>query len=350
MGYPLFLALTSILPTRLNVQYIRFVQVIIDVLVGILLWKSSKNIFSKKIADIAFTLYILNPFTASYVGIILPEILSCFIVGLMFYISTSKSFKEKKILWFFIGLVAGILVFTKPGLLFFGLGLIAFLSFLSFSNKLRWKFFAISVAGFLVASSYTLITNYVYYKKISFTPPYSTVGGQTYLMLFYANRYPEVEFWGVVPELSRIYEEYGSLPDSQIPAWNSNYLGLVSQKLINEPLNFLSHYGKNLFWLWDKDHLSVYSDPWYPTDRYFLRTVNILLIAVGIFGIILFLRKSKGSIRAPFVVATVVLAGIMSLWFPTVSNESRHTIPFYPILFFWVAYGVGDIVNSRRKI
>lgn len=349
MGYPLFLAVVSWFSRGVNIEFIKYTQIILDVCAGILVWLSTRKVFTQKIADLAFVMYMMNPLTSAYVGILLPEILTCFLASLLLFLSARDSVKTQIFIWFFIGFVSGLLLFTKPGMLFISLGLIVVMAFVSFKRKDTWKFLVTSIIGFMIASSYTLTINSTQYGKITLTPPYSTIGGQMYVMLFYADRYPEVEFWGVVPELTQIYQEYGSLPDSQIPQWNKHYLNLLFLKLMHEPFTFLSHYVKNFFWLWDKDHLSVYIDPWYPADRYILRIVNLTFMGIGMFGFVRYVRSGLKAAREPFVILTLMFAGVMSFWFPTVSNESRHTIPFYPLLFFWAAPGIDEIINRIKR-
>lgn len=341
MGYPFFIAIIFWLRGASDIEFVKIIQIVLDLGAGICVWIAAKRILSQKTADIALLLYLINPFTSSYTGIILPEVISSFLVGMALVLSVKIGLKGNIFFWFFIGFALGLILFVKSSLLFFALGAIVLIGFLCFQKEMRWKFLIISFAGFLIASSYTLIINYRTLGKIAVAPPYSTMFGQTYVMSFYAGRYPEVEFWGVAPELIRIMAEYEQTPNVQIPEWNRRYLNLFMTKAVREPVNFLSHYLHNMFWLWDKDHLSVYEDPWYPEDRYPLRIINWILLGLGICGLVRYLKKGRKTLQEPFVLLTVALAAIMSLQFPLVSNESRHTIPFYPLLIFWAAYGMG---------
>lgn len=341
MGYPLFLAVLFWFRGGSDIAFVKLVQVALDLATGIMIWKSAQTVFSSKASIAVLLLYMVNPYTSSYSGILLPEAVSCFLVGLLLLIVTRAGFQRSIVLWLFFGLLLGLNLFVKSSLVFFSLGTMTLIGFLCIQKDLIGKFFIITFAGFLIASSYTLIINYRSLGKIAIAPPYSTMFGQTYVMSFFAGRYPEVEFWGVAPELTRIMAEYAETPNAQIPEWNKRYLNLFVTKAIREPINFLSHYLQNMFWLWDKDHLSVYEDPWYPADRYPLRVINLIVLGLGIVGFVRYLKKGWKSWREPFILLTLVLAAIMTLQFPLVSNESRHTIPFYPLLFFWAGYGIG---------
>lgn len=351
MGYPLFLAVLFWLRSGVvDISFVKFVQIVLDLFAGIFVFIAAKKVFSLPTARVALGLYMLNPFTSSYVGLMLPEAYSCFLVGLLLVITTRADFAKNSTAWFFVGLTTGLLLFARFSLLVFAIGSFGMISLFCFKRNLVWKFVIMSLAGFLIASSYTLIVNYKTYGRPSFTPPYTTVGGQIYLTMFYADRYPEVEFWGVNPEETRVYEEYRQTPLSGLSGWNKRYMNLFYAKLLSEPSTFVSHYMKNIFWLWDKDHLFTYEDPWYPADRYVLRVANLLLLGLGVFGIIHYLNGGLRMLREPYSIVTLVMAAVMTLQFPLVSNENRHTIPFYPLLFFWAAYGfdrVGRMIKSR---
>lgn len=350
MGYPLFLALMFWIRNGADLTFVKIIQILLDLLAGILVAAAARKIFSTKIALIALILYMLNPFTSSYVGLMLPEAYSCFLIGILLAITTSPKFNKNVYIWFLTGLILGLLLFARYSLLLFAAGSIGVLSLFCLKRSVAWKFLLISLAGFLLASSYSLVINYKTYGRISFTPPYTTLGGQIYLTMFYANRYPEVVFWGVSSEEARVYEEYRLTPLSELSNWNKHYLNLFITKLINEPLTFIVHYIRNLFWLWDKDHLFTYRDPWYPDDRYPLRVLNLIFLGLSILGIAEYLRRDRNrALHKPFVVLTLILGLVMSLQFPLVSNENRHTIPFYPLLFFWAAYGMEILLNLNKK-
>ena len=349
MGYPLFLAFLFWLRGTVDITYVKFVQILLDILAGIFVFVAAQKVFSGKTAFIALFFYLLNPFTSSYVGLVLPEALSCFLIGLLLVVTTSSGFKSNIFAWISAGLTLGLLLFARFSLFIFSISTIGLISCLCFKRGIAWKFFLVAFAGFLLASSYSLIINYKTYGKVSFTPPYTTLGGQIYLTMFYASRYPEVVFWGVSPEEARVYEEYRLTPLWELSNWNKRYLNLFFTKLTNEPYTFVSHFFKNLFWLWDKDHLFTYRDPWYPADRYPLRVVNLIFLGLSMLGIVSYLKRGLKTLREPFVIVTFLLAAVMSLQFPLVSNENRHTILFYPLLFFWAAYGVGIVFNFKKS-
>lgn len=348
MGYPMFLSILFWFRSNIDIGFVRFAQIFLDVLAGIFTWIGARRIFSKKTADIALVIYMLNPFTSSYVGLILPEAYSCFVVALLIAVCTNASFRQKGISWFLFGFLLGLLLFLRFSVLSFVFGSIIIVSLLSFTKRERWKFLFISLSGLLLISSYTLFVNFRNYGRISLIPPYAMGGGAMYLM-FYADRYPEVEYWGINPEVSRVFEEYNQTPQAKRTEWNTHYTQLFYSKLLHEPAVFLVHYVKNIFWLWDKDHLFVYADPWYPTDRYFLRIVNIGVIFLSLWGLFRYMKKGFQRLGEPLVIITVNLLGVLSLLFPLVSNESRHTILFYPLLILWCSYGLSIALRYEEK-
>lgn len=349
MGYPFFIALVFWVRKAADIEFLKFIQILLDLCAGLCIWIAAKRVFSQKTADIALSLYMINPFTSSYTGIILPEVLSCFLVGVLVVFATRMTSRRNIFLWILIGISLGLILFVKSAMLYFVLGCIAFITIVSIKKEQMVQFLIMCLVGLCIASSYTLFVNYQKFGKILLVPPYSTMFGQTYVMSFYAGRYPEVEFWGVAPQLSQVMAEYEHTADFQIPQWNKHYLNLFIAKIMQEPFTFFSHYLKNIFWLWDKDHLSVYVDPWYPKDRYILRIINLVTLGLGVLGIILYMRRGWKTFREPFIIVTLLLVATMSLQFPLVSNESRHTIPFYPLLYFWNAYAISRLLKSKQS-
>lgn len=345
LGYPLFLAALFWLRGGVDVEFVKFVQVFLDIAAGIFIWIAAQKKFSQRQADLALFLYMINPFTSSYVGLLLPEALSCFLIAALLAISVTKNFSKNIFSWFLVGFLLGLLLFVRFSMLVFAFGSIGLTGLLYFKKRLRWEYLIVALFGFIIASSYTLIMNYKTFGTISFTPVHSTNAGQVYLSTFVAGRIAEVENSGIrtEAEVSRIYSEYANTPVSQIPQWNKRYSELFFSRLKSEPFTFLSHYISNMFWLWDKDHLFTYLDPWFPKDRYILRIVNLTLLGLGILGIGRYLKRGLTRLSEPFMIITLVLAVVMTFEFPLVSGESRHTIPFYPLLFFWAAYGMGTI-------
>ncbi len=348
MGYPLFLAEIFWLRGAVDIQTVKFIQVLLDVATGLLVWIAAKKVFSQKIGDIALFFYLVNPFTSSFVGLLLPEALSTFLVALILVIVTTESFKSRPISWLLFGMTIGVLLFVRLSFLYVALGLFVALVVFSFTKTLRFKFFAVAMLGFLLISSYSIIGNYRMYKKISIIPPYTMAGGQLYLT-FFMERYPEVEFWGIDQEVTRVFNEYQITPIDQKDQFNKHYMALFFEKLQREPFVFVWHYLKNMFWIWDKDHLFVYTDPWYPADRYTLRVANLMLLAIGGMGVLRYMKKDYHWLGKPFVLFTLFLAGVMTFMFPLVSSESRHTLLFYPTLLFWAAYALGRFIPYETK-
>ncbi len=140
MGYPLFLAGIFWLRGGVDVATVKLIQVFLDVATGLLIWIVAKKVFSQKVGDMALLFYLLNPFTSSFVGLLLPEALSAFLVALTLGIVTSENFKTRPIYWFLFGMTLGLLLFVRLSSLYFALGLIIALTIFFFTKNSRIKF------------------------------------------------------------------------------------------------------------------------------------------------------------------------------------------------------------------
>lgn len=300
-----------------------------------------------------FILYIINPFTASYVGLRMPETWTIFMMAVIAFILTRKSFYKKEYWWFLLGLLLGLLLFARMAMSVAVFAFIVFSAILFFKRFFRVYFLVIVLSGFLIGSSYTLISDFYNFHKISLTPPYSLGLSQLYYN-FYRDRYPELfvdfpkvnaTFWALQLETHRTYY-------TDIPSLKNKYQALFWQKVKGEWPLLIRNTVRNIFWLWDKDHLSYYTDPYYPADVWPLRIINLFSIGFFVFGIISFIgKKGKEVLKNPLFIFTLINILNITFLFSLVSNETRHSIYFYGLLYLWAGYGVsmvGILLRSPR--
>ena len=119
MGYPLFLAFVFWIRGGADIPFVTLVQIFLDACAGIFVFLAARKVFSQKSAFVALFLYMINPFTSSYVGLVLPEAYSAFLVGLLLVVITNAHFRNNMFLWFSTGLLLGLLLFARYSLLTF---------------------------------------------------------------------------------------------------------------------------------------------------------------------------------------------------------------------------------------
>lgn len=320
MGYPAFLAVIYAFFGIENLTAVRLIHVFIDLGSALLLWEVAKKIFPPRAAFFSFLIYLFNPFTAAFTGLILAETISIFFLLLMLCFIVNKR-------WFLAGASAGLLLFTRHSFYYF---LPVLFIILSLKNI---RVLLVLIVGFLLASSYSLMVNYKTFGKLSLVPLYNLKYEIIYLN-FYRWKYPEVEFQGELPEYGEVVQSYWNTPIEGKAAHSEKYKQLLLARLPGEWPVFVSNLAWNVLWLWDKDHLYTYVDRFYPEDRWPMRVLNIALILFWAAGMI------KGKRREPVFLFSLLLFAYITALFPLLSNESRHTLVYYPLLSLWAGRGL----------
>lgn len=337
MGYPAFLSVIYALFGIENLIAVRLVHIAVDMGTAFLLWSTAKKMFSPRAAFFSFIIYLFNPFTAAFTGLGLAETLSIFLVVLLTCILSRPRFSSRSMLWFAFGVTSGLLLFTRHSFYYILFALFAVLAVL-IVRKL--SFLPVVLVGFVLASSYSLIVNYNAFGKPSLVPLYNLTYEIIYLN-FYRWKYPEVEFKGELPQYGQVVQSYWNTPIEGKAAHSETYKKMLLARLPNEWPVFVTNLGWNVLWLWDKDHLYTYVDQFFPADQWPMRILNIGLITLWAVGVIRFIReKGMRVFREPVFLFSVLLFFYITLLFPLLSNESRHTLVYYPILSHWAGYGL----------
>jgi 4-amino-4-deoxy-L-arabinose transferase-like glycosyltransferase len=352
MGYPVFLAIIYYFFGQSNLQAVINVQILLDTICGLLVYLTALRLFSKKAAILSFIIYLINPLTSSFTGLKLAEILTIFFISLIAYILSHQKFTSNKFFWLFWGLLLGLLVFTRVQFLYFIYLVIPLLGIIVFKKMTRLIFILISSFGFLIASSYMLVANYENFKTISISIPYSPKWSNLYANFYLDFRWPELNTETIKnEEMKLIINEFWSVPLEYIPAFENNYKNLFFEKLkIDWPI-YIKNSLRNMIWGWDKYHLSEFTDPYYPNDSYFIRIYNILLLLLFLVGFAMsILKKGKQLLRDQLILFTLLLFFYITIVFSLVGNESRHTLPFYPIIMLWAGNGLFFIQILFQKL
>lgn len=356
-GYSGFLALIYFFFGTGNHQAVQSVQIVLDLASGLLLYRVSRIYFSASSAVITFLIYMLNPLTSSYTGILLPEVVSIFFLSLLLFVISKQNNISSVTVWFFTGFLLGIMVFIRTQ--FFILAVLfapVFTLFCVHKGK-RLIFAVIVTVAFIIASSYSLAGNYLLYERITFIPPYGPGFMQMYEVFTRTGPYPEVpeEYSFDDPVRQSMLIDYFQAPLHEKSEITNLYTKKFQEKIRVDWLLFIKKYYYSMFWIWDKRHLYYYQDPFYAIDHFPIKIGNAVLLALALTGLVKFsVSKKFSALRNPlYVVSTVFLVGA-SVIYPLVSYESRHTITLYGLVFLWAGYGVVSwrtLVNFyfRRK-
>lgn len=355
-GYPVFLAVIYSLFSPDNLFAVRLVQITLDLLSAFFVYKTAKQFFGEQPARLSFLLFLFNPFTASYTGLRLGETLLVFTVSAMAFLLTRKDLHRSRLIWLILGSLLALLTATKIAYYFFVL-LVGLIFLLTLPGRKQLLTFAmVFFIGFISVSAYGLISNYVTYKKLTFIPPYRTTGGLLYAS-FSLGRYPELagDFTnpGVSSEYSRVTNEYYQYVNNNpagLTDYDMKYKTLFFERLKTDWPVFVANTARNIVLMWDKRFLSPYSDPWYPKDTLPLRILNIGYVLAFVVGIHAFIMKKARKIFTPFFVFSTVFFLYISITLGMVTNETRLTIPYYPILMMWAGYGIHTALVRLRSL
>lgn len=333
-----------------NILAVRLIHITLDLAAALLIAATAKRQFGSKVANIVFVLYIINPFTAAFTGILLAESLTIFYIATIAYILSRASFPTKAPLWVLFGFVLGILLFTRHSFIYFTFFLVPAVGILVIPRGRRTLYAITTLAAFVVASSYSLYGYWTRYRVVSIVPPHNLTYEIVYLN-FFRWKYPEVEYKGTDPEYERVIQGYYNTPEGDRPAYSAYYKELFFRRLKTDWRLYLTNLAWNAVWLWDKDHLYHYIDPFYPEDRLPVRTINALLIFSFVVGITAYgVRKGLRALRQPVFLYAASLFLYITFLFSLLSNESRHTLAFYPLLILWAGYGIARIFVWVRRL
>lgn len=330
-----------------NFQAVRIAQIILDLLSAWLIYLSAIKLLGKKSALYSLILYIMNPFTSSYTGLRLAEVVSIFIVSLIAYIITrNKIFSDIK-LWFILGAVLGLFLFTRASSFYLIMAFLLIVNILYYLRKRNFDFTFFVILGFIIASSYTIMTNYKHYRLFSLTPPFN-IGSSGLYVNFFNDRYPEllVEKDNVNGEFARILLEYHTTYYTDLSHFKNKYNGLFWERLKTDWQLFFRNTARNMVWIWDKYHLGYYYDQYYPADSFPLRVVNIFSLILFFIGMLCFVRQVRRKVmQNPLFIFTILIFASITFLFTLISNESRHSLYFYPLIYLWGGKGIEKITD-----
>jgi hypothetical protein len=207
---------------------------------------------------------------------------------------------------------------------------------------------ALIVTGFILGSLYTLQANLREYHRLSAKPPYQPVYSALLANFYNDRRYPElnVSVSDLNPEYQKINVEVFQIALDRRPLYEELTRRQFMSKFSKEWPLFLRHFMQNIVWLWDKDHLSAYTDVFYPYDIIPVRIYNLILLLLALAGIVRF--AVSGPVRAlrnPFFLFTVTGIAFVTFTFALVSNETRHTIAMYPLIIVWSGSGLMTVLD-----
>lgn len=363
-GFPLFLALIYLLFNANDTSTIFLAQAVIDVVSGVLLFYISLQLFkSKKIAFSALFLQIFNPFTTAYVGVILTEVLSSFLIVvsfLLFSLIISKK-NQPHFLYILLGISIGFLTQTRPVFLYWNIVSFFLIPYLLLKNQISLcfefmikfsKIFFLLSAGTLIAFSYQIISNMVYFRQFSLTTVDFAYARELYngALLKTPPLFPDkIEDYPI--EMRTMYEEYNVIPrnTAERKQMADKYFKKAAEFISHDPVDYIVTRVRKMWSMWQKPNVFFYQEPNFEKHWVYTYILNLVILAFFISGLIIsFLSRNIIQRKAAYFVFFLLL--YMTLSISLTHAEPRLTIPAYPVIFLFASVGIVYFYKKLRKL
>jgi hypothetical protein len=356
-GYPFLLAsIFNIFGKHLMIIYV--LQIILEMMTAIILYLTANLVYrNSKISLIVFATYILNPFTASYVGMILTEIWAFFLLSLLLYlvIFMNSYPRYKNFVLFICGIIVGFYVYSRIAFFWWGMLMVFGLPFFTYlpNKKKIIKGFLFIICGFLLIAQYQMRANFALYKTWS-----PTTARPGYVIDMYWNTLMPirptllVEIFKATKGKSRENQAY--LRAMETPDYKKTstlYFDRVMKYISDDPGRYLMQRLTNISILWHKRNLFYYTDPFMPYIRPFTGILNVLFLGISFIGIFINIKNINNKrIKMIFIFIVLSLILYMTTVFSLFVPEDRLTLVAYPFLSITFGFGIYYLNNLIRLI
>ena len=335
-GYPLIIApiiyffgVASPLPWTLF-------HAVVDTATALLVFWIAKKVFRKTgPAWIAFILYLFNPFTAGYVGVLLSEIVTVFLVTLIIALLIHRKL-------FVSALLLGFLPQVRPAFIFLSL---AVTCMIIWAKPYREKIATLII--FSIPFWYTIVGNLVYFRQFSVLGVEPTFARELYTSLFIGRGLPFTDQkWADWPvEAQRAWGEF-SAPQTEEGrnAVAKKHLMLSWDIISRDPVSFLRSRIAKMGYVWEKHFVYPYvmGNPT-PFVKALTYWGNLLLLCLAVVGMI---HAGRVNRRAALLVLGLFL--YISLASAVSTSEERFSLPAYPLVFLFAGYGVWWLLGRSK--
>lgn len=330
-GYPLlisplihFFGVTSPLP------WILF-NSIVDSGTTILIFLLGKKVFIRVTpAFIGSLLYAFNPYTAGYVGVLLSEIPTIFLITLAAFILTGSH-------RFILSFILGFLPQVRPSFVFFCVLILLALLF-----RLRWTLRCILISLFFIPFLYNVAGNAMYYKQFSLLSVDPVFAREFYSSLFIERGLPFTDTsWGVWPP--QVQEAWGAFSGPKNASERSlvaqKYMGMAIQTITSDPGWYIKTRIAKFFYVWEKHFVYPYvMGEMTSFQKLLIYWGNIGFLFLGVLGLMLKFPKILGWY-------TLALIIYISLVHSISTSEERFSLPAYPLIFLFAGYAISYLAK-----
>lgn len=353
-GYPLIIAIVYRLFGQSSCPW-QMMQIVMDSCTGILLYVLGGYLFKNRSAGIiASFLYTINPFTAAFTGVMLSEVTATFLIAVLMF-TIMAYLRTKKFLYALsTAFVIGFLPAVRPSFFYFSVGLFVLLQLYTLFSSGRVGFHKIVRSGvlfllFLLPFVYTIIGNYVNYRRISFVTAGNLFVREVYLSLFLdrAPLYPST--FSYPPEVYAIWNEPAWVShDPNLMSSTENKYWQLSKEIIGKnPAGFLFSRVKKAWYVWEKHAIFYYTpETASPFVHQIIYYTNFFLLVACFLGILLFSFTSLNVNRKILVSLGIFILIYISVVYMASTSEERFSLPGYPVVFLFAGYFLARVLRK----
>ncbi len=323
----------------------------LDTSTALLIWAIARKIMphSKVSAVISFLLYLFNPITSAYVGVLLSEITTIFLVTLIIWLYLDHN-QGEALRTLILVFLLGFLPQVRPSFIFFSLILASILLF-KVAKSARGLYQRVTMVAlplmFFLPFLYTVISNFAYYKQFSPLSVDNVFARELYTSLYIGRGLPftDTQYGNWPPEALIAWGEFALPKNAQErTAVADKYLRLAVQKIQSDPVLYTRSRLAKMFYIWEKHFLFPYN---VGTQTEFLKgTVywsNIVLLILAASGLVLAIRGPTHRYIRSTITLSLFLIGYISLVHALSTSEERFSLPGYPMVFLFTGYALSRL-------
>jgi len=351
--YPFFLTVLYKAVGQWGVQQpVYIVQAILDALAGVLIYLILRN--GNKVRNIgawiAYILYSVNPFTSGYVGVVLSEVLSGYLIISAVFCGFLFIKKPNILTGLMLGLTSLLVAQVRNAAFVWAIVPIgAAFFYVSFRKKII-PFIFVAV-GAVIPLIYPLYVNFRDYKQLSITTVDSIMAREFFNGAILKILPPFTYDYPV--EVNQMYWEYYSeyYPNrtkQERKAMADKYMKMGLDILKADPADYIRWRFYKMWYVWQKENIFFYKDIGWENRRDIIFYGNQVLLALSLAGVFFgLIEKNNKAIRYVFLVILGTI-GYGTFAFCITHAEYRLTIPFYPLLILSVGYGSAIFIKKIK--
>lgn len=352
-GYPVLIAPLVHVFGFMSKPWILF-QAIVDSTTGILVYMVAHQLFkrsSRSIAWIALVLYIMNPYTSAYVGVLLTEIVAIFLMTLISAMFLLFLLRKNFIYVLLLVFLLGYLPQVRPSFVFLTIMLIVYAGVLTwrYFNKSAMKVIALFVL-YSLPFTYNVVTNQIFYHQTAALSVDNLFIREAYVSLFVDRGTPSFAMRQINWPL-KYFEILNEFSQPDTPSARSimvqKYLRLTFTFIMENPRLFIQSRVKKLWYVWEKYFLYLFVQGHENAHIDFaVYWGNIVLLTSGLMGFLAAARSALRQKRQALVRFTIFTSMII-LYITTAHiisvTEERFSLPGYPLVMLYASYMLSTI-------